>query len=268
MGIIQNRNKQIKLLTAEKRIKKLKSDLEPKENLLFKASKPFEVIDKIMVDIAQFGTPFHRHKRGSKVYELSFKRITRLYKKHGKNIIPPFKLGHEFFNNPKFVYRPPSISIADFIKFTSKSLAFSPYAKIFSEKYNVNSLFDVFLKGRDYINANFLKVKVEKQDDELINEFKEIWEKLKPELEEKDNMSISQFIANCTLFSEKNKNVSVRNIFYILEQSILCKTRYNVQSPQQLNTKLFWEVFLPKEIVAVGLYHNTYDITILEKLIE
>ena len=268
MGMIQRRQKQIKLISVEKRIEKLKSSIEPKENLLFQVAKPFDVIDQIIEDIGKLGKPFVRHKPGTKIYDSVFKKTTLFYRKYGKKFVDPFLLAQEYFNNPKFVYHPGSISIADFIRFSPNILSRSHYTKRFSVRYGVNSLFNEFLKGKDHIDANFLVVKVAKQDIVLVNELKDIWNRFKPKLEEKDSLSISQFIANCSRFSEENQNVSIRNIFYVLEESILSKPRYNIQSPQHLNSKLFWKVFLPREIVKVGLYNNIYEIKILEKLIE
>lgn len=250
MSIIQKRLLIIKKKKAEEKLSKLNG---PTKSGLFKVKGNLEVIEDLIEEIAKLGLPFYQHKKGSKVYYDSAKRLSSAYKKHRSEVFAVFKLGHEYFNNPNFLFRPNKISIEQFMRFTRKNIQRFIYAKSFSEKYKVKSLFEEFLKGRRYIEANYFRIKTSEVEESLLADLLEICYRHKLEVDDSQIYILSKFIINCKRFSEKNKNVHIRNIFYLLDKDIFSNRRYNVSKIEYLNSNLFWGKILPKSIVNYGL---------------
>lgn len=250
MSIVQKR-----LLSEKKktRIKKLNKLAVSDDNVLFKTKDNLEVIEDLMEEIAKLGLPFYRHQKSSKVYYDSAKRLLSAYKKYRSEVFVAFKLGYEFLNNPYFVFRPAKISVDQFLRFTTKNTQRYLYAKSFSEKYKIKSLFKEFLKGRKYIEINYLKIKMLEVEGNLLVELVKICDRHKLEVNDSQIYLLSKFITICQRFSEKNKNINIRNIFYLLDNDILSNRRYNISRIEFLNSESFWWEVLPKSIVSYGL---------------
>ena len=266
MNIVEKRMKDLAKSRRKQQTNIFKKSLEANSSIIKDSS--FNLLNDLMKEIANLGLPFQRHRKGSKIYLASAKKLARVYKKHRSEVIEVFKLGHEYFNNSNFIYRPNTIPISEFIKFSSEYKKFNQYAGIFSEKYNVKSLFKEFLKGKDYIDSKYLRKTIQKVDNDLLLEAIKIWNRYKSPVEESEKQILNRFIVICEEYSKINSRATVSNIFYLLENEILSKASYNISYLNFLISKAFWNDLLPKVIINYGLYDNRAYLKKLERFNE
>lgn len=221
-------------------------------NIFATKELPGDLIHNLMTKISDLGLPFFKHRKNSEIYTQSYKRLDKLYSKYREDVFPVFKLAHNLFNNPNFIFRPEKITIADFIKFKPQYLRYNPYVKRFSENYKIVSLFSEFAKGRDYIENKYLKVKLPKVDPELLETLINIC-KQKKIFREEEKVVLIKFLGNAEEYCRLNPKLNIKSLFIILQNHIQFQSDFQVH---YLNSKLFWENILPKKIVQIGIYSD------------
>lgn len=226
-----------------------------------------EDLIELMKKIANLGLPFYKNRKGSKAYDLSLKKLSMVYRKYGGETFKSFELASEYFNKYSFPFKPKKISIASFITFTQKELMNNPPARSFSNEYKVKSCFSEFIKGRRYIEAKYIKKtilegKVDLLTKKHVERLKLIWREYKGNIGEEE--IYYRFINNAKKFNEKNSNIGISDIFYLLEKEILSNIRYNINNPKTLNSNYFWNLLLPDVLVLFGIYKSKHYIKEIE----
>ena len=258
MNLVEKRLKKIKKQKQQKKKQLLLSNFVKLPENKFLVENPIDITEDLMEKIAALGLPFSKHQKDSGIYIKSYKRLRRKYAKHREQVLIAFKLAHEFFNNKDFIFKPQKISISEFIRFTSAYLRYNIYAKKFSENYKIVSLFDEFLKGRRYIEDNYLRRKIPRVDGELLDRLIKIWNCRNGEVEENQLIYFKKFIAIAESFCKLNSKVNIRSILIILENNILPKNKFHAP---MLSSPIFWEEILPKTLVRIGIYRNIIQIS-------
>ena len=272
---IHNLLKQTNCLPENKRIKLLQKNI----NLLRKEikktncdiSKPVRstslelVYEKIFNQLNQIGFPFKKHNKfkgdeKTKVYANSLVHIDNYYKRYRNEIINVFKLGQEYFCNPRFIYKPQQkISIPDFFQYSQTSLRFMPHLN----KYGVKSWFNEFAKGRDYIESKFCK-EIKNEHPKLTSIFIDIWEKYKNDKITKfDFQYVIMFTSIAYTFAKCN-NISTRTIFDLVESYLNINSNSYIKTASYLTTDYFWSQLIPQLLVEKGIFKSTREIKTVE----
>lgn len=221
------------------------------------------IYEKIFDKINSLGYPFKKHYKYKKIkeptlaYKKSLKQIEKYYKKHRSHIIEVFKLAQEYFNNPRFVYKPEqTINIYDFFRYSKDTLQFMPHL----QKYT-KSWFEEFAKGRNHIEENFINEI--KDDHKLITQrFIDIWEDYKGENISKYNHKF------CIIYTKylwqfcKLNKISTSTINDIIKKFLKNKD-FSIDSTKFFTTDYFWNNKLPNLLIEYGIYKNKREIKLI-----
>jgi hypothetical protein len=204
----------------------------------------------LLEKICNLGYPFTKHHQNSKIYKETLALLKKHYKKDRANLFEIFSLAKEYFTNPDFIYHPKQLKVIQFFKYSPIEIARIPTVS----KLNVVSWYSEFSKGRDYIEAKFMKVQKDKYP-ELTKVFTKYWLNFsnKDEPASFERRHLIMFCEKIVNYA-KIKKISARTIFDVINRQLFkSESPLQITSPTFFNSKYFIETQLPKLLIDSGV---------------
>lgn len=266
MDLIRQRLKAIKASdTKRKKAKIKKTTASNIANSIFISSNDINANEEdtyksLLEDITSLGLPFYRHRQGSVTYLKSISHIKANYKKHYATMLDTFRLATKYLMDSRCklaIYR---LAVDQFFKF-EESFTNNNFMARRILQLGVNSLFSEFIKGESYIRANYyhsnsvnLAINAN-YDQKLLDEIVAIWTKHKGSIEGEIDYLI-KFLTLADKYCQINTELSIRSIFYLLDEVILRDNKFQINRAKFITTNVFWNRILVEVIISFGLYTN------------
>jgi len=202
----------------------------------------------------------------SKTFTRSVILLKEYLKKYElSEIIKAMDLGKETFNASWFIYKryfqKRKIVLPAFIKYTKEHKELLPF-KI----RPVDSWLEEFLKGREYIKANYSFILKDKYP-HITERLTEAWKTYTKQdtLTTDESNGLIQLAVQIVKFVKANDNIiSELDITDLIDQMLnKWDNRYKPKHPGWMLTPIFWENKLPKALVKYGTFENTRDINLI-----
>jgi len=220
------------------------------------------VTENILAEIMKFHW-FTSHRKSSQSYKRSLELVQKHYRRFRSSLVDIFKLGNDYFSNPRFIYKPfKKITVYEFFKYGNETINRSKAL----QRIGVKSWFKEFSQGRDHIENNFVKRKKDSHP-ELTKEVEKIWLDFKksPDIKLHEHDNLVRFIEKCFSFKDANQPriKSARDLISILKDVILSDPNTHVQNTNYLLSDYFWRNTIPDALKKWGMFEHHERINLI-----